>query len=48
VKQIIDHIWQVGDSGCSVYAVDTGTGTCAECHPEKTAGHVTGFLHTKK
>jgi glyoxylase-like metal-dependent hydrolase (beta-lactamase superfamily II) len=24
VKQIIDHIWHVGDSGCSVFAVDTG------------------------
>jgi glyoxylase-like metal-dependent hydrolase (beta-lactamase superfamily II) len=25
MKQIFDHIWHVGDSGCSVYVVDTGT-----------------------
>ena len=25
MKQIFEHIWHVGDSGCSVYVVDTGT-----------------------
>ena len=25
MKQIIEHIWHVGDSGCSVYVVDTGS-----------------------
>ncbi|MFO7988150.1 MAG: MBL fold metallo-hydrolase [Desulfotignum sp.] len=25
MKQIIEHVWHVGDSGCSVYAVDTGS-----------------------
>jgi glyoxylase-like metal-dependent hydrolase (beta-lactamase superfamily II) len=25
LKQIIDHIWHLGDSGSSVYAVDTGS-----------------------
>jgi hypothetical protein len=25
MKQIIDTVWHVGDSGCSVYGVNTGS-----------------------
>ncbi len=25
MKQIIEHIWHVGNYGCSVYAVETGS-----------------------